>query len=291
MNDWEKDIELAQYTTFKIGGKADYFYRAKSVDDLIESIKSAKEKNLPFFILGSGSNLLVSDEGFRGLVIKMENNFINSLSDYRFESGAGTPLSSLLAEAMKNDFTGMEWAIGIPGTLGGAICGNSGAFGQSILGSIESVKIFDTEVIEVKDIGVEFCRFTYRNSAFKNNRRFVILSAILKFNKGNKEEINKKIKEYISQRQAKNPIGPSAGCIFRNIQIKDEKISVGNLIEKNGLKGKIIGGAQISDRHANFIVNVNNAKCADVLDLIDLVKKTVKSQEGFDIEEEIVILK
>lgn len=291
MDNWEKDIELAQYTTFKIGGKADYFYRVKSADDLIGCIKLAKEGKLPFFILGSGSNLLVNDDGFRGLVIKMENNFIENLPEFRIEVGAGTPLNGLLAEAMKNDFTGLEWAIGIPGTLGGAVCGNAGAFGQSTSGSVESVKILDTEAMEIKDVGPEFCGFNYRNSIFKNNNKFVILSAILKFNKGSKEEIDKKIKEHISQRQTKNPVEPSAGCVFKNIQKGEEKISVGKIIEKCGLKGKTIGGAQISDKHANFIVNINNAKYADVLGLIDLAKKTVKSEQGFDLEEEIIILK
>ncbi|HUT96231.1 MAG TPA: UDP-N-acetylmuramate dehydrogenase [Candidatus Paceibacterota bacterium] len=291
MDNWEKDIELAQYTTFKIGGKADYFYRVKSVDDLIESIKSAKKENLPFFILGSGSNLLVSDEGFRGLVIKMEYGFIEKPTESEIIAGAGMLLSTLLFESIKYNLSGLEWAIGIPGTVGGAICGNSGAFGQSTSNSVKSVEILDTETMEVENKIFEFCDFKYRRSIFKNNNRYIILSAAFEFQKNNKEEIDKNIKEYISQRQKNNPIGPSAGCVFRNIQKGEEKISVGKIIEACRLKGKIIGGAQISDKHANFIVNINNAKAKDVLDLIDLAKKTVKLQEGFDIEEEIVILK
>jgi UDP-N-acetylmuramate dehydrogenase len=291
MDNWEKDIELAQYTTFKIGGKADYFYRAKSIDGLVESIKSAKKENLPFFILGNGSNTLISDSGFRGLVIKMEYNFIEKPTENEIIAGAGTLLSTLLFESIKYDLTSLEWAIGIPGTIGGAICGNAGAYGQSISNLIKSVEILDTENLKIENKDAEFCEFKYRESIFKNNNRYIILSAVFEFQKGNKEEIDKTIKAYILQRQEKNPLGPSAGCVFKNIQKGEEKISVGQLIEKCGLKGKILGGAQISDKHANFIVNINNAKCTDVLGLIDLAKKAVKSEQGFEIKEEIVILK
>lgn len=290
MDNWEKDIELAQYTTFKIGGKADYFCECKTKEELLECAKSTKERKIHFFILGGGSNILINDNGFRGLVIKMEYNFMEKTADDEIEVGAGTYLSNLLFESIKYDLSGLEWAAGIPGTIGGAICGNAGAFGQSISNSIKSIEILDTENMKTENVNPEFCEFKYRESIFKNNNRYIIISAVLKFQKKDKEEINETIKSHILQRQEKNPIGSSAGCVFKNIEKDGEKISVGKIIEKCGLKGKIIGGAQIAEKHANFIININNSKAKDVLDLINLVKKTVKSQEGLDLKEEIIIL-
>lgn len=245
INNIKKNILLAPYTTFKIGGKAKYFYEAKNREDLIKAIKWAKAaKGLPYFILGGGSNILISDKGFDGLVIKLSIG------------NAGVLLSKLVDESIKAGLTGLEWAVGIPGTVGGAVKGNASAFGVSMSDIVKSVKRY-------KDI---------------------ILSVELELKKGNRKKSQKLIQEYLEYRKKSQPMEfPSAGCIFKN----PEGDFAGRLIDQCGLKGTKIGKAMISKKHGNFIVNQGNAKAADVKKLIDLCKKKVKQKFGIELEEEI----
>ncbi len=299
----QKNITLAPYTTFKIGGPADYFCEVKSLEDLEEVLIQAKKKSWNIFILGGGSNLLVSDKGFKGLVIKINWDGIKNGKEGLYEVGAGTLLAKLIAETVKNNLIGLEWAIGIPGTLGGAICGNSGAYGQSIAESVVSVKALDLKTLKIKNFKLKDCDFQYRNSIFKHNNQYVIVSAQLQFFRGEENKARECLQKYSLERKNKIPPFPSAGCVFKNIPMDDMtyefmnkippektkggKIPVGYLIEQCGLKGKRVGGAEISSQHANFIVNFNKATFLDVMELITLAKKEVKNKFGVDLQEEI----
>jgi len=282
-----ENVELAPYTTFDIGGSADYFLDIKEEKDLIEAIKVAREFDLPFFILGSGSNLLISDKGFRGLVIKI--NFSNlETSNLKIKSGAGVSLKELVSTSAKLGFSGLEWAAGIPGTVGGAVRGNAGAFKGSMTDVVEEVEVLDVSVdIKVKNYILKDCEFDYRNSIFKKRKDLIILNATFSFEKGEKRKIKEDIERYLNYREEKHPLGfPSAGSVFKN----PEGFSAGKLIYKCGLKGKKIGQAQVSEKHTNFIINLGGAKALDVIELIDLVKRKVKKEQGVKLEEEIQFL-
>ena len=289
----KENISLAKYTTFKVGGPARYFYVAKTEKDLIKAIKAAQERSLPFFILGGGSNLLVADEGYNGVAIKIKNEKLKIKNKNEklkiIESEAGTLLNKLINLASENDLTGLEWAAGIPGTIGGAIRGNAGAFGGSMDEIIKTVKVLKAtgNKYQVTSIKNKSCKFGYRNSIFKHNSNLIILSCEIQLEKGDKKEIKNKIKENLKIRNKTQPLNfPSAGSIFKNAG----KIPAAYLIEKCGLKGKTIGGAQISKKHANFILNFKNAKADDIKKLIDFIKKKVKNKLRISLEEEIKFL-
>ncbi len=321
----KKNVFLTNYTSFKIGGKAKYFYEAKTKQDLIKAIQTAKNFGLSFSLLAGGSNILVSDKGYDGLVIKLQitNYKLQTKQPYsesqtsfglakfqipKIYVEAGISLSSLVSGATKNNLTGLEWAVGIPGTIGGAIRGNAGAFGGSmaeIVKEVEVIKIQNSK-FKIQKYQNKNCRFKYRDSIFKRNKNLIIISAILQLKKGNKLEIEKKIEKYLVHRKKFQPLKfPSAGSIFKNqkSKIKNQKllnefpllikfnqkgeIPAGFLIEKAGLKGKRLGGAQISKKHANFIINLGGAKAKEVMGLINLIKKEVKKQFNIALKEEI----
>jgi len=277
---FKRNVLLKNYTTFKIGGPAKYFYIAKNKTDLIEAIKKAKKLKLPFFILGGGSNLLVSDKGYNGLVIKF-----------------GRPLSRYVSK-------GSEWAAGIPGTVQGAVCGNAGAFGKSMKDVVESVEVFDAETGKVKIFKNKDCRFSYRNSIFRKKKNLIILSVKIKLKKVDV----KKIKQYLNYKKQTQPLNfPSAGSVFKNFTPRRKEFSgagpkrfaeldkfkkngvipAAYLIDKCGLKGKKIGNVKISEKHGNFIVNLGWGKAKDVIKLIKLAKKKVKKKFKVSLEEEI----
>lgn len=282
----QKNISLKNYTFFRIGGPAKYFLKVEEKQDLIEAVKVAKDIKLPFFILGAGSNLLISDKGFNGLVIKIGNKEYE-IKDREIFVEAGMMLGELLMALLKDELIGLEWASGIPGTIGGAIQGNAGSFGKSMKDNVKEVEVFDLKEQKIKTFKNKDCRFDYRESVFKKNRNLIILSVKIQLKKGNKKEIEKRIKESLDYRKATQPLGfPSAGSIFKN----PPGFSAGDLIEKCGLKGKKIRGAKISEKHANFIVNLGEARAKDVMALIGLIKKEVKEKKGILLEEEIQFL-
>lgn len=309
---WIKDnVSLSEYTTYKIGGPARYFFIAKNKEDLIKAVKTAKEFKLPIFILGGGSNLLVSDKGFSGLVVKIEFQDIQFKGNCAFV-GAGADLTKLAYLSAENGLSGLEWVAGIPGTVGGAIYGHAQAFGKKISEAVKKVEALDSKSLKIKEFSKKQCRFSLKNSIFKENRsqkKFVVISAVLQFKRKNAEEIKNQIAEHMDYRKTRHPINfPSAGSTFVNpeIIIKDKKllekfpelieynkkkvIPAGYLITKCGLSGKRVGGAQISKSHANFIVNLGGAKSKDVLALISLAKTGVKKTFGIDLEQEVQML-
>ena len=298
MKKFEQNVLLKDYTSFKIGGAAKYFFKAKTKQELIEAIKTAKQNDLPFFILGGGSNLLVNDNGYDGLAIKMENARIDLFDNYesscvieasenpKIYVEAGALLSSLVVFTIENDLRGMEWASGIPGTVGGAIVGNAGAFGISMNTIIKSVEAIDIESEKTKVFDNQDCEFEYRDSIFKRDKNLIVFSAILEMERGDKEKIKSRIKEFSRRRTSSNISLPSAGSVFKN----PKGHFAGELIEKCGLKGKKVGDIQISETHCNFFVNLGNGKSSDVLELIKLAKQSVKQKFGIDLQEEIIIL-
>ena len=301
----QNNILLAPYTTFKIGGPARYFVSVSSEEELKSAAEWAKKNNLPILILGGGSNVLISDKGFNGLVIKIQDSRFK-IQDSEVICGAGVPLMMIVSEAVKDGLSGLEWAIGIPGTIGGAIRGNAGAFGKAIGEFIESAEVFDVSKMKIVSYSNENCRFGYRDSIFKKNSNLIILRAIVELRRGEKENIRNLIKEYLSGRPT--GLGKSAGCFFKNIpwsrkdldkelliksfselKIYSEKpkIATGFLIDHLGLKGKKIGGAEIPAQHANYIINTGNASAEDVVMLASLVKERVQHHYGFLLEEEV----
>lgn len=282
----EKQVCLRDYTTFKIGGRAKYFFATKKTEDLISVILIAKEFGLPFFILGSGSNLLIADSGFDGLVIKVNNKSLKVEND-KIIAEAGVILGQLVNVALKHSLTGLEWAVGIPGTIGGAVYGNAGAFGKAIGDSVLNVKVFDIKTGKIKKISKKTCRFGYRNSLFKKNKNLVILQIALKLKKSAKVAIEEEMKANLNYKAKTQPLNfPSAGCVFQN----PKELFAGKLIENCGLKGKMIGNAKISEKHSNFIINLGKGEAKDVKKLINLVKNKVKKKFGLNLIEEIQYL-
>ncbi len=312
--DVQKNILLKNYTTFKIGGRAKYFFTAKTKEDLIKALQVAKKLNLPFFILGGGSNILAADKGFNGLIIKTQNSRVKSqnhnLKLKTIYTEAGIKISDLVKLSLEKSLTGFEWAIGIPGTIGGAIRGNAGAFGKEIKNIIKKVEVFNIKNQKSKTFKNKDCKFKYRDSIFKQNPNLIILSAEFHLKKDKKSGIQKKIKECLNYRKKNQPLNfPSAGSIFKNPKIKinltqkllkefpefreiDKKqiIPVGWLIEKCGIRGKRIGNVKISEKHCNFIINLGGGKAKDVRKLIKLIKQKVKKKFKIDLAEEICYL-
>jgi len=303
----EKNVPMKDLTTFKIGGEARYFYTAKDVKGLREAILWVREKKLPFFILGNGSNLLISDKGFKGLVVKIEVKSV-TLKNNLISAEAGALLIQLVTLALENSLTGFEWMAGIPGSVGGSINGNAGAFGDYMADSVKSVKALDVSNMEIKTIGRSECEFGHKKSVFKKNKNLIILSAEFTLKKGDAKEIKEKITDHLIFRRMRHPKEPSAGSIFKNIEteklkpdffkkvpeagtiMKSNVLPAGFLIEKAGLKGRESGGAKVSEKHSNFIVNFDNAKAKDVVKLIGLIKREVSKKFGIKIEEEIQFL-
>lgn len=304
----QKNIVLADYTTYKIGGPAKYFFIAETKDGLIKAVTTARKFKIPVFILGGGSNLLISEKGFKGLVIKIQNTE-SRIQNTEIYVGSGANLTKLAYSLADNGFSGLEWAAGVPGTVGGAVYGNAQAFGGRISDAVKEVEVVDSETFEVKIFSKEQCQFSLKNSIFKQNKNLAIISAVLELERADIEKIKSKISEFINYRREKHPMGfPSAGSVFINPEAKivgrkllekfpelneyNKKgiIPAGYLIEKSGLSGKKKGNAQISEKHANFIINLGNAKAKDVLALIKLARKQVKKVFGIELEPEVQIV-
>ena len=284
--EFQKNVLLKNYTTFRIGGRARYFFAAGTKEKIIWAIKRAKEKKLPFFILGGGSNLLVSDEGFKGLIIKIQNTKYQILNT-KIIAEAGTPLGQLVNIAAISGLSGLEWAVAIPGTIGGAVFGNAGIPEGSMKDIVRKVEVLDVKDLSFRTYNSKECKFNYRSSIFKKKKNLVIISAELQLKKGDKNKIKEKIKKYLNRKKEKQPLNcPSAGSVFMN----PEGFFAGKLIERAGLKGEKIGGAEISEKHANFIVNSGKASSQDVIKLINLIKKQVKKKFKVVLKEEIQFL-
>ncbi len=308
----QKNILLENHTTFKIGGEAKFFIEVKSLDKLKFAINWAKNKKLPIFILGKGSNLLVSDNGFAGLVIKIKNEKLKFKNNLVYAE-AGVDLNFLIKKCLGNNLIGLENLISIPGTVGGAVRGNAGAWLSQISDFVEKVKVFDLEKLELKNFTKKACKFNYRESIFKKNPNLIIWSVVLNLKKGTTRELSaaqEVIKNISQKRKISQPNYPSAGCVFKNLKqekfqeflkdnphleiserfIKNKAMPVAWLIDNLDLKGFKVGGAQVSEKHANFIINKNNATAEDVITLISIIKTKVRNKFKVQLQEEIEYL-
>lgn len=277
-------IKLADLTSFKIGGKAKFFFEPKDLESLQEALASAKKAKVKVFILGAGSNILAGDSGVDGMVIKLSGRDFKGLDNQGtcITAGSGLKLNQLILFARAKGLSGLEFLAGIPGTLGGALAGNAGAWGKSIGERVKEVSVLDYNG-RPKLLAGRNLRFAYRKS---NLNKYVILSAKLKLHAADKDKIAIKIKEYLLRRgKTQGNSLPNAGCVFKN----PAKNPAGLLIDACGLKGKRKGGALISSIHANFILNASKAKSSDVLSLMDLMRKKVKERFKINLQPEIKI--
>ncbi len=277
--------DMSKHTSFKIGGNADYFVTVCSVDELKSVVEKCKELKMPYFILGKGSNLLVSDKGIEGVVISLSGLSQITVCGDEIEVGAGANLASVCMKAYENCLTGLEFAYGIPGSIGGALYMNAGAYGGEMSQVVISANCIDSdgkqEIIQLKDMNLG-----YRTSSFKQNGK-IIVSVKLKLSKGEKTLIKEKMDDFISRRKDKQPLEyPSAGSTFK----RPVGHFAGALIEKNGLKGFSVGGAMVSEKHAGFVINYNNATSRDVTELIKEIKDKVLSADGITLEPEVIFV-
>lgn len=281
----KENVDLKKYNTYKISGTAKYLIEVKDEESLVQLINYLKENNINYYVFGNGSNVVIPENEFNGVIIKLNEFNQIIIDDDEVTVGAGVMLPKLVNETVNNCLKGLEWASGIPGTLGGSVVGNAGAYLSEIFDFIVSVRVLDSGVIkELKKSDIEY---KYRYTSLKNNKNVIVLSAKLRLEKGNSDESLNLMKKRMERRLESQPLDyPNAGSVFRN----PENDFAGRLIEECGLKGKTIGGAMVSTKHANFIINYDNASCSDVRDLIKLVHDEVLNKTGVDliVEQEII---
>lgn len=283
--EYKLNESMSCHTSFKIGGAADIFISVRSASELSAVFKKCGELNIPRFVIGKGSNLLVSDLGIEGAVISLSSLNGISVSGEEITCGAGAALSEVCRAALESSLTGLEFAYGIPGSIGGAVYMNAGAYGGEISGAVLSAECMTADGTLIK-VNAEEMNFGYRKSVFKENGMTVI-GAVLRLHKGDKKEIEEKMEDYISRRKSKQPLEyPSAGSFFK----RPEGYFAGALIEKNGLKGTAVGGAQVSEKHAGFIINRGGATAADVIKLGQRVSDTVLAKDGVKLEREVIFI-
>lgn len=298
-----EQVLLKDHTTFGIGGPAHYFLIARQVEHVSKAIILAKKHKLPVFVFGGGSNLLVSDEGIVGLVVKIQNSEIlvkkNSMT-----VGAGADMKDVVEASLVNSLEGIEWAGGLPGTFGGAIRGNAGAFGGEMKDSIFQVKALDKK-LKLHTLNNKQCQFAYRTSLFKK-KNWIVLSATLKLKKGDQEKLRQIADSRKAYRKEKHPLEfPSAGSVFKNVDVKKIPKEFQELFKERikhdpfpivpaawfiigaGLAGHTVGKAHISKKHSNYIVNLGGATSKDILALTELVKKEIKKKYRIDLEMEV----
>lgn len=293
---------MAKHTTFKVGGPAQYYVEVNNKADLHKVLAVAKELKLPFFIFGGGSNILVSDKGIKGLVIKLTEGEID-ITNNQIKVFSGNNLKRMILKSIEKGLSGLEFAANIPGTVGGGVRGNAGVFGKGLGDYVKEVEALNVsgDEVSLEIFSKEECGFDYRHSMFKERPELIIAEIEFELTKS-ENDIAKRLKDIeneLEERRKKQPYElPSAGCAFKNVVFQPEysdlanwqiygKIPAAKLIEQAGLKGKKIGGAQISKKHANFIVNYDKASADDIIKLIELVKKEVKENFGVELEEEV----
>jgi UDP-N-acetylmuramate dehydrogenase len=322
MPKFQENVLLAKFTNYKIGGPARFFFEAKTVADIAWAIAEAKVRHIPCFVLGDGTNLLVGDAGFEGLVLRVAIGGIAARGNL-LTAGAGVSMERLTAFAAKKSLTGLDWAGGLPGSLGGAVRGNAGCFGGEIKDNIKKVASFDMKTLRTVVRSAAQCRFGYRTSVFKQRPREIIIGATFRMEKGSRKKILATLRKEKIWRKAHHPLEyPSAGSVFKNIplsrifgprskgyrnaveslslryrsslfSVKTDPVPViaaAKLIGESGLAGTRCGGALISRKHTNFIVNTGNAKSGDVMRLMALAQKEVYRKFGVRLEPEIQII-
>lgn len=285
INDIKIDEKLSEYVNFKVGGPADILLIPNSKEQVIKSIKICKENNIPFYLIGNGSNILVRDGGFRGVVLSLKNVKNIYVDGEKIEAECGVMLKEVSDKAIENSLTGFEFACGIPGTIGGAVFMNAGAYDGEISKVIESAEVID-ENCNIIRLSREELDFGYRSSLVMK-KGYTVLSAVFKLEKGQVKTIKELIEDLTNKRESKQPLEyPSVGSTFK----RPTGYFAGKLIQDAGLKGYSIGGAAVSEKHSGFVINKGNATAKDITDLIKHIQDEVKRQFGVDLHPEVRII-
>ena len=286
----EKDIKLDEpmkkHISFRVGGPADILVKPRTEEQIKNIIDFAKKENIPYIVKGNGSNLLVKDGGIRGIVIEITDNFNSyEIEDKIIKVQSGALLSIIGRAALKQNLKGFEFAAGIPGTIGGALAMNAGAYGGEMKDIVKSVRLMDTDG-NIFNFSNEDMKFGYRKSILSKSD-YIVLDAEIELEKGDYEEIKEMMKDFSNRRITKQPLNlPSAGSTFK----RPEGYFAAKLIDDSGLRGLTLRNAQVSDKHCGFVVNLGDARARDILDLMYVVKSTVKNKFGVTLEEEVKIL-
>ena len=304
----KEHVDLKPYTYFKIGGEARFLSEVKNIEELKEAVHFANEHNLPFVVLGAASNILIADSGYRGVVIRVLLRGIQR-DGTRLVVEAGVPDAVAVRRSLDEKLSGFEWAIGIPGTIGGSVRGNAGCFGGEMKDVVERIRFFDARsgVVEEKDNA--FCRFAYRESVFKHSPHLIILSVTLSLHERDPDTSQKLVRKYSSLRSDAQDIGSSsAGCVFKNVPWPDDEkkrarllwlvpdlaefskfptIPIGFLVDHLGLKGRKIGNISISKKHGNYLINNGGATAEEVIMMIGMIKEYIHRKFDLYPEEEI----
>ena len=291
---------MNKHTSFKVGGPARYFVKAESLDDLKKALDLAREKGIPFFILGNGTNLLVSDKGFDGVIITLAGDFssIEDLGNGAFKVGAAVPLGRFARSVLKQGFAGIHKLAGIPGTLGGAIYMNAGAYGQEIGTSCTQVTVLDSDG-NIREFAASECGFGYRQSIFQKNNAIILSATFLLPTAASlgktTADLEAELAECMAKRKASQPLNmPNAGSTFKRLSVgaadTPAQIAPGYYIEQAGLKGYRIGDAEVSTVHANFIVNAGGATASEIKQLSEFVQQKVTEKFGIKLHREIILL-
>jgi UDP-N-acetylenolpyruvoylglucosamine reductase len=280
-----RNESLAKHTTLRVGGSADVYVEPASEDDLAGVLKFCGERNLPFFVIGRGSNLLVRDGGFRGVIICLAHASFSriEIAGERLHCGAGAKLKNVAVEAKRNGLSGVEFLEGIPGSVGGALRMNAGAMGGATFDVVESVRLMDFAG-DVRGLAPKEMSVEYRSCAILKTN--IALGVVFKCRPAPSGEIEKRMKAFSEKRWESQPAAPSAGCLFKN----PGTIPAGKLIDELGLKGTRVGGAVVSAEHGNFIVNDGNATAREVLELIAILQRRAKAGRGIELQTEVEII-
>lgn len=305
-----RDEPMAKRTSFRVGGNAKLHVTAVSSDALVDAVTAALELDIPFYVYGGGSNLLVSDDGYEGVMIQAGNRK-TTIEKNRVTAESGTITGLVARQSVDAGLTGFEWAIGVPGTIGGAVYGNAGCYGGEMKDSVLSVEVFDLNTHERKMLSNADCEFAYRGSMFKH-RPYLILSATLSLQPTEDIAVGKaRMDEIMKMRKEKQPLdASSAGCAFKNFEfsdalaldilkrsvevpesmLKNKSVSAGWLIDQAGMMGESVGDAQVSMKHGNFFLNKGKARAQDILALISRVKMKVRDEFGIEMQEEVQLV-
>jgi UDP-N-acetylmuramate dehydrogenase len=289
--DLEREVSLQDYANFKVGGRADYFFTASSLQDLIQAVLLARRHDIPHYVIGGAYNLLFDDEGFRGLIIRNDARGIKKTGMAEIEVFSGTPLHEVLKFCLSDEMRGFEFLAGIPGTMGGAVFGNAGAFEQSIGDFLSEALILDKKGVEVR-VDRGYFAFGYRQSRLRENKD-LLLKATFTLQEGDQHEIKNKISEYLAKRKKKHPPErvACAGSFFKNPVLPDGKrVPAAYFLDNVGAKGLSAGDAAVFSDHANFIINRDAATASDILSLARELKDRVKKRFGIQLEEEVIFL-
>ncbi|MBQ7714559.1 MAG: UDP-N-acetylmuramate dehydrogenase [Clostridia bacterium] len=283
--EYSTDEPMNLHTSFRIGGDASVFIVPRTPSELSSAYKAAKQTGIPVYILGKGTNVLFDDEGYDGAVISTLGLDTLVCDGNRLRCGAGFSLTALSRVALDESLEGLEFAFGIPGSVGGGVYMNAGAYDGEVSFVLESSTYFDTDDATLHTLTHEMHDFGYRHSSYKDHPERIVLEAVFVLKSGSADSIRAKMDDYMERRKTKQPLEyPSAGSVFKRYPGR----YTAQMIDEAGLKGASVGGAKVSEKHAGFIINTGDAKCSDVLGLITLIKDEIRKKFGIDIETEII---